>query len=97
MNKRKSIVATLCLGLPALLLAGCVSGPEPTELAFGDSVRQIIKAQTYDPSTLTSPSTAPSTGADGQRLKNVLDGYRTDVSKPTTNNEVAVGVDGARR
>jgi len=72
------------LGIAALV-AGCANTtPKPTavESNFGNSVRNMIEAQTYDPSTLSSPSTDVIESGDGQRLEAVLDAYRTDVAKP---------------
>lgn len=98
MNTGRSILTLLGAALPALLLGACVSEPTPTELAFGDSVRQIVKAQTYDPSTLSSPSEKTGAGTDGQRLGNALDVYRRDVSKPAAaTNEVPISVNGDGR
>lgn len=88
MNTRKlysAVLVTLPLGL-----AACVADPTLTETNFGDSVRQMIEVQTYDPSTLTTPSTEPVDSGDGQRLENVLEAYRTDVAKPATVNEPVV-------
>jgi hypothetical protein len=88
MNTRKlssAVLVTLSLGL-----AACVAEPTLTETNFGDSVRQMIEVQTYDPSTLTAPSTDPADSSDGQRLENVLEAYRTDVAKPAAVNEPVV-------
>ena len=88
MNVRKlysTVVVTLPLGLGA-----CVAEPTLTETNFGDSVRQMIEVQTYDQSTLTTPSTDSVDSSDGQRLENVLEAYRTDVAKPAAVNENVV-------
>ena len=79
------------------LLAACTTEPTATEANFGVSVRQMIEAQTYDPSTLTAPSTETIDSGDGRRLEAVLEAYRTDVAKPAVVSEdLAVGVDGQR-
>ena len=80
-----AVVVTSSLGLGA-----CVAEPTLTETNFGDSVRQMIQVQTYDPSTLTTPSTETVDSSDGQRLENVLEAYRTDVAKPAAVNEPVV-------
>jgi hypothetical protein len=88
MNTRKlysAVLVTLPLGLGA-----CVAEPTLTETNFGNSVRQMIEAQTYDPSTLRTPSTDPVDSADGKRLENVLEAYRTDVAKPAAVSEDVV-------
>jgi type IV pilus biogenesis protein CpaD/CtpE len=79
------------------LLAACTTEPTATEANFGASVRQMIEAQTYDPSTLTAPSTETIDSGDGRRLETVLETYRTDVAKPAVVNEdIVVSVDGQR-
>ena len=88
MNTRKlypAVFVTLSLGLGA-----CVADPTLTETNFGKSVRQMIEAQTYDPSTLATPSTDPVDSGDGKRLENVLEAYRTDVAQPAAVNEPVV-------
>lgn len=84
------------LATTAGLLAACSTNtPTPTERDFGNSVRNMIEAQTYDPSTLGSPSTETPEGIDGRRLEAVLDVYRTDVAKPeSVSDEIVINVDG---
>jgi type IV pilus biogenesis protein CpaD/CtpE len=83
-------------GLPLTgMLAACA--PTLTEQNFGVSVRQMIEAQTYDPSALTTPSTETVDSSDGRRLENVLDVYRTDVARPeAANQDIVISVDGQR-
>jgi type IV pilus biogenesis protein CpaD/CtpE len=69
------------LAMAALVMA-CASKPTETERNFGASVRNMIEAQTADPSTLSAPSTETIEDSDGRRLEAVLDVYRTDVAKP---------------
>lgn len=78
----------------AVLLTACSTNtPTPTERDFGDSVRNMIEAQTYDPSTLASPSTETVDSSDGRRLEAVLDVYRTDVSGPdSVSDEIVINV-----
>ena len=84
--------------LPALLLCACASKPTATESNFGDSVRQIVRAQTYDPGTLTAPSAETIESGDGQRLEGVIEVYRTDIAKPeTVDNEIVINVGGGNR
>ncbi len=101
MNNVKNVSAVLALALVATLLGACAAlEPEPTllESHFGDSVRQMIEAQTYDPSTLSSPSTQPVEGGDGQRIQNVLEAYRTDVAKPeSVDDDIVINVGGGQR
>jgi hypothetical protein len=79
------------------LLAACAHEPTETERTFGDSVRNMVEAQTYDQSTLSTPSTETIEDNDGRRLEAVLDVYRTDVAKPeSVNDEIVINVDGQR-
>lgn len=98
MNTTNTFWTALALAAAAFALGGCAVEPTQTERNFGDSVRQTIRAQVYDPGTLSSPSQATIENSDGQRADNVLDAYRTDVSKPeSTSNEVVISVDGGSR
>ena len=84
-------------GAAALVLAGCSGEPTQTQTNFGVSVRQMIQAQTADPSTLTNASDEPLDGSDGRRTEAVLEAYRTDVAKPeTVNDNVVISLDNAR-
>lgn len=65
-----------------LLLAACATEPTATERAFGDSVRQMIAAQTYDPSTLTNPPEGAIENTDGQMLEGALESYRETIADP---------------
>ncbi len=54
----------------------------PTQDAhFGDSVRQMIRNQTYNPQAGDSVYQT-STGLDGRKGEAVLEVYRKDVAKP---------------
>lgn len=86
------------VGLPVVVMLGaCTTEPTLTERNFGKSVRQMVRAQTYDPSTLETPSTETIENADGRRLESVLEAYRTDVAKPeAVNDDIVISVDGQR-
>jgi type IV pilus biogenesis protein CpaD/CtpE len=94
MNSYKTFVALV--GLPVVAtLAAC--GPTLTEQNFGVSVRQMIEAQTFDQSTLTTPPTETIEENDARRLENVLETYRTDVAKPgAVSEDIIIDVDGSR-
>lgn len=62
--------------LAILLLGGCANQETLTERNFGDSVRNMVRAQVYDPSTLSDPSDEIVDGTDGQKLETVVDTYR---------------------
>ncbi|MGD8339930.1 MAG: hypothetical protein PVH89_04060 [Gammaproteobacteria bacterium] len=78
----------ICL-LPAVLLGGCASQPTNTEATFGDSVRNMVRAQTLNQETLTNPSDEVIDSTDGQKLEGVLETYRTVAADPS---EVREGV-----
>lgn len=59
-----------------------MTAPSATEADFGNSVGSLIKAQTADPATLSSPSTAPVTGVDPDYADNVVKAMRESVAKP---------------
>ena len=95
MNTNMKVSATL--GVAALMLAGCSGEPTQTQTNFGASVRQMIQAQTADPSTLANPPAEPIDGSDAKRIEAVLEAYRTDVAKPeAVNDSVTINLDNAR-
>ena len=72
----KTIVVLAAFGA----LTGCAT--TALEADYGNSVASLIKAQTANPATLTSPSTVPVTGVDPDYASNVLTEFRKDVSNP---------------
>ena len=82
----------ICLSA-ALLLSACATEPTMTEQKFGDSVRQMIVAQTYDPSTLSAPSEATIERTDGEMLQGTLEAYRETHADPNSvGNEITINV-----
>jgi hypothetical protein len=85
---------------PAALLAlcifgGCAADPTVSEQNFGNSVRNMVRVQTYDPSTLDNPSEEAVEGADGQKLEGALEAYRESASTPqSATQEVSISVGG---
>ena len=75
-------VLAIAAAVSATMLVACTTKPTLTESNYGVSVRQMIEAQTYDPSTRTNPSTETVDSSDGQRAGNVLEGYRRGVTAP---------------
>lgn len=61
--------------------AGCsnIGGPTATEQDFGNSVRQMVRAQTLNPGAADD---IPVESSDPQRLEKVLDTHREDVARP---------------
>ncbi len=64
--------------LISIVLVGCTAYPT-TEDDFGESVRHLIRTQKV---YTGPPDASPVEGGDGDRLNNVLEVYRTDVSAP---------------
>jgi len=95
MDANKKVFAMF--GAAALMLAGCSGEPTQTQTNFGASVRQMVEAQTANPSTIANPSTATVNGTDANRIEAVLEAYRTDVAKPeAVSDTVNVSLDNAR-
>ncbi|MGH8577227.1 MAG: hypothetical protein ACREXX_10385 [Gammaproteobacteria bacterium] len=67
----------------ALLLGACTySDPVRVEEDFGNSVRNMIKAQTYNPAAARNPPVEPPTVLDGTKGNRALEAYRGDIDKP---------------
>ena len=65
----------IALGVMAMSTTACTS-PSAVENSFGEAVNSNVKAQVYDPATITAPSTEAVEGTDGQRMENVMEGLR---------------------
>lgn len=71
--------------LTAVLVAGCsLSEPRRTEADFGNSVRNMIAEQTYDPDAAARNAEQIPEGYDAELGENVMKVYRKDVAKPKT-------------
>ena len=66
---------TIVLGAVALSAVACTSSA--VEESYGDAVRSNVHAQVYDPTTITSPSSDPVEGTDGQRMEAVMESHRS--------------------
>lgn len=68
------------------LLAGCAdynSRPSRVEADFGNSVHDMVRAQTYDPSKIEHPNTEPVKSLDGKKGERVIEKvYRADIAEP---------------
>ncbi len=76
---------TIAVSIPsaAFLLGSCTwSDPVRVEEDFGNSVRNMIQAQTYDPDAARNPAVEPPRGIDGTKANRTLDAYRGDIGKP---------------
>jgi hypothetical protein len=92
------VFATAVPLLAVCLLGGCANEETLTERNFGDSVRNMIRVQTYDASTLTNPPAEPVDGTDGQKLEGVLETYRGENAGGTESvgNEIQISVGGGQ-
>ena len=83
----------------ALLMA--IAGCETTsrvEDEYGESVRQMVNAQVYDPTTLTDPSTKPVEGADPDMVNNAIKALREYIGAPEeVGEDVVIQVGGQGR
>jgi hypothetical protein len=83
------------LGTAALAVSLGACAPSLTEQHFGDSVRQMVRAQAYDPSTLDAPSEEAIDSTDGPLLEGVLEAYRGDVARrEPVGNDIVINVGG---
>ena len=79
--------AALSIALAALLLtAGCASGPDRVEADFGNSVRAMRQAQTYNPETRANPDLEAVETTEGVRMESALEAYRSTSSNPAQTN-----------
>lgn len=70
------------LFVAALAVAGCANTTSDED--YGQSVRQLVQAQTFDPAAASNPPELAPEITDGARLQNALDVYRKDVAKGNT-------------
>jgi len=68
--------------LMVLLIGGCASEPRQLDAAFGDSVNNMIEAQTLNPYAAAA-GPKPVIGMDGKKAEGNLEAYRQDVQKKT--------------
>jgi uncharacterized protein YcfL len=88
------LIGTLLL---AAMLAGCVSTePERVEADFGNSVNQMIQAQTHNPEAAARTESIPVKEMDGEMAVSTLEALRKDTSrdKETINNVINVEIGG---
>ena len=77
----KSTLMTMTLTV--LILSACQTETPRLDAQLGKAVAQMIQEQTLDPHAAASPPTLAPEGADGPRMKNVLDAHRKDVPAGT--------------
>ena len=72
--KRSTFYAYLVISSPALL-AGCET-PSRLDTEFGNSYRNMVAEQIYDPRAAANPPAEPPLVLDGQRASDVIEKYR---------------------
>jgi len=90
----RGLIGTLLL---AAMQAGCVSTePERVEADFGNSVNQMIQAQTHNPEAAARTESIPVKEMDGEMAASTLDALRKDTGrdKETINNVINVEIGG---
>ncbi|MBM0106079.1 hypothetical protein JM946_15200 [Steroidobacter sp. S1-65] len=75
-----NIVNVTALAIATLLIGGCADTPL-ADADFGESVRQMVQAQTLDPAAASNPPALAPAITDGARLEKALEIYRQDVAK----------------
>jgi type IV pilus biogenesis protein CpaD/CtpE len=88
------LIGTLLL---TAMLAGCVSTePERVEADFGNSVNQMIQAQTHNPEAAARTESIPVKEMDGEMAINTLEALRKDTKRETEefNNLINVQIGG---
>lgn len=68
--------------IAVLAVSGCANTTSDDD--YGQSVRQLVQAQTFDPAAASNPPELAPEITDGARLQNALDVYRKDVAKGNT-------------
>lgn len=74
------ITASGSVTLLVALMTGC--GPTLSERNYGVSVRQMVRAQIYDPEAAANPSPDPVNVRDGKLGRQIIEAYRADVAAP---------------
>lgn len=70
------------LVIAALLVSGCANTYSDAD--YGQSVRQMVQSQTFDPAAASNPPELAPEITDGARLQNAIEVYRKDVAKGST-------------
>ena len=74
------ITASGSVTLLVALMTGCA--PTLSERNWGVSVRQMSRAQIYDPGAAVNPSPDPANVRDGKLGRLIIEAYRGDVAAP---------------
>lgn len=80
----KSVQQILAVTLVSLAI-GCASDPkQENDPEFGDTVRHMVRQQTFNTAVADNPPADPPQGLDGTRASAAFKAYREDVKKPSS-------------
>jgi hypothetical protein len=82
MQVSRLLITGLMIMLTLTVISGCSNQKSTTEADFGKSVRSMIRAQTLDPQEALLPDPEAIDHGNGERLNNVMEAYKGDVSTP---------------
>ena len=68
-------------------LGGCSADPKYVEADFGNSVRQMVAAQIYDPVVASDPVEEPPELLDGTGASESVTGYRQSARRSSARNQ----------
>lgn len=76
------VVFPWCCFLQTVAASDFSTEPVAVERDFGNSVRQMVQAQTLNPAAAAYPDPEPVEAMLGEQAENVYNVYRSDVAKP---------------
>lgn len=82
MQVLRLLINGLMIAIMLTAIAGCSSQKSAVEADFGKSVRSMIQAQTLNPQEALLPDPEAIDHGNGERLNNVMEAYKSDVSTP---------------
>ncbi|MDH3265575.1 MAG: hypothetical protein OEM25_01305 [Gammaproteobacteria bacterium] len=78
----KTLIFTGPLLVAVAISAGCSRQPTVPPAQFGDAVRNVMEAQIHDYEAALHPTPDAVEGSDPERLNNVVEVYREDLTEP---------------
>lgn len=75
------------IGALSTLASGCISDPKFVEEDFGNSVRQMVQSQIYDPAAASTPSELPPESQDGVTSSTSVEDYQEHSKRPKKDQE----------
>ena len=78
-----NVIKPCAVVVATVAVAGCADTPL-ADADYGNSVKQMLQAQTLDPIAASNPPELAPQMTDGARLENAMEVYRKDVAKGNT-------------